>query len=137
MVDLTVTAASVLKGTGASVTAGTAGASITAGQTVYLDSTTNTYKLSDCDSATAAARVCNGIALHAAGSGQPLQVLTGGPITIGATLTLGKVYCLSATAGGICPAADITTGGYLSVLGVPTSTTVLQVAIQASGVVTP
>lgn len=133
MADLTITAASVAAGSGAKKTTGTAGASVTAGQVVYLDSTTSTYKLADNDSATAAVRSPAGIALHAAASGQPLTVLTSGPITIGATTAIGVVYCLSSTAGGICPSADIATGDYNTIVGIGTSTSVIDVKFHEAG----
>lgn len=133
MADLTITAASVIAGSGARIAHGTAGASVTAGQVVYLDSATGTYKLADNDSATAALRSPVGIALHAAVSGQPLAVLTKGPITIGATMTAGVAYYLSGTPGGICPVADLATGDYPTILGIATSTTVLEINIQESG----
>lgn len=134
MVDLTITATSVVAGASAKVASRTAGASVTAGQVVYLDSADRKFKLADCDSATAAVRSPAGIALHASASGQPLDVLTEGPITIGATLTPGVAYYLSATAGGICPVADLTTGDYPTILGIATSASVLEVKIQESGV---
>ena len=134
MVDLTITAANVVAGSGARIARGTAGASVAAGQVVYLDAAAGTYKLADNDSATAALRSPVGIALHAASSGQPLAVLTKGPITIGATMTAGVAYYLSGTPGGICPVADLATGDYPTVLGIATSTTVLEVNIQESGV---
>lgn len=134
MADLTITAASVLAGSGARRVIGTAGASVTAGQVVYLDSATATYKLADNNSATAEVRAPAGIALHAAASGQPLAVHTSGPITIGAALTAGVAYYLSDTPGGICPVADLASGEYPTILGIATSTTVLNVAIQSAGV---
>lgn len=133
MADLTITAASVAKGSGAKTEPGTAGATVLAGQTVYLDSATNTYKLADNDSATAAVRAPRGIALHASLSGQPLLVLTAGPITIGATVAVGEVYCLSSTPGGICPHADIGAGDYNTILGIGTSTTVIDVKLHSAG----
>lgn len=134
MSDLSITAASVLSGAGGLVAHGTAGASVTAGQAVYLDETTNTYKLADNNSATAAARDPDGFALHASATGQPLAVHTRGPLTIGATLTAGVAYYLSDTPGGICAVADLATGEYPTILGIATSTTVLNVKIQSSGV---
>lgn len=134
MADLTITATSVVKGTGASTRAGTAGATITAGQPVYLDSTTDTYKLADCDSATAAVRSPAGIALNGAASGQPVTVLDGGPITIGATVAASVPYFLSPTAGGICPLADILAGDYAVFLGFGISTTQIDVTIVEAGV---
>lgn len=134
MADLTITAASVAQGSGATKVHGIAGTTITAGQTVYLDSSDSRYKLYDADSATAAARVCAGIALHAASSGQPLAVHTEGPLTIGATVTQGVAYYGSDTAGGICPVADLESGDYPCFLGFATSTTVIDVNIVHAGV---
>jgi hypothetical protein len=81
-----------------------------------------------------AARVASGIALHAAASGQPLAVLTSGPITIGAAVTAGVGYYLSATAGGICPVADLGSGQYPSFLGFAISASVISININAAGV---
>lgn len=134
MADLTITAASVAAGSSARKTTGTAGATITAGQVVYLDSADNKYKLADCDSATAAARSPAGIALHASLANQPLTVLTSGSITIGATVTAGIAYYLSGSAGGICPVADLGTGDYPSLLGFATSASVINVDIESAGV---
>ena len=135
MADLTITAASVAPGTGAKIDRRyNAGATITAGQLVYLDTTTETLLLADAN-ASALTAVLHGVALHGASSGQPLAVLTDGPITIGATVTLGHVYALSATAGGIAAVADLATGHYTSLLGVATSASVIDVAIHVSGAV--
>ncbi len=134
MADLTITAANVLAGAGAAVSRGVAGATVTAGQAVYLDTSDGKWKLADNNSATAAVRSPDGIALNGASNGQPLSVLTAGPITIGAALTAGVAYYLSDTPGGICPVADLATGEYPTVIGIATSTTVLNVQINSSGV---
>jgi hypothetical protein len=134
MADLSITAASVLAGSGARVKLGTAGATITAGKAVYLDAADNEYKLADCDSATAAVRSPAGIALNGASDGQPLVVLEEGPITLGATMTAGVAYYLSPNPGGICPVADVLAGDYPVIIGIATSTTVLDVSIQEAGV---
>lgn len=134
MSDLSITAANVIAGAGAAMKLGTAGATITAGKTVYLDSADNEYKLADCDSATAAVRSPAGIALNGASDGQPLVVLERGPLTIGATMTAGVTYYLSPNAGGICPVADVLTGDYPTIIGIATSTTVLEVNIQEAGI---
>lgn len=135
MADLSITAASVAAGSGAKKVNGIAGAALTAGQVVYLDSTTDTYKLADTDSATAAARSPAGIALHAAASGQPIAVHTSGPITIGATVVVGDAYWLSGTAGGLCLVADVAAGDYPCIIGICTSTSVLDVKIHEAGAV--
>lgn len=133
MADLTITAANVAAGSGAVKRTGTAGATVTAGQVVYLDSSDNKYKLADCDSATAAVRSPAGIALHASLNGQPLTILESGPITIGATIAASVAYYLSPNAGGICPVADLASGDYAVLLGLGASTTVLTVDIQEAG----
>jgi hypothetical protein len=135
MADLTITAANVAAGSGAKIAYGTAGAALTAGQSLYLDSADGRYKLCDNDSATVAARSFAGIALHAAATGQPIAVLTDGPITIGATVAVGTIYCTSSTAGGIAPSADNGTGDYVTIIGIATSTSVVKVQPLAAGAV--
>lgn len=134
MSDLSITAASVISGANAVVQRGSAGGTVTAGQTVYLDPTTKKWSLADSNSATVAQRQAGGIALHGASLNQPIAVQTSGDITIGATLTAGSPYYLSATAGAIMPAADLTTGDYVCLLGLAKSTTVLALDIQFPGV---
>jgi hypothetical protein len=137
MVDLTITAASVLPGSNARKKAGTSGATIAAGKVVYLDSTTNTWLLADSDSATAAARGSTddlGIALNGASAGQPVDVQVAGDVTLGAVMTAGVTYYLSDDPGGICPIADLATGDYYVVLGVAKSTSVLAFDPAYSGV---
>ena len=134
MADLTITAASVIAATDAVTESRNAGAAITAGQVVYYDSATDTYKLADSDSATAAVRSPRGIALNGGGTGQPILIIKSGSVTIGATMTAGLAYYVSKTAGGVCPVADIASGGYATVLGISTSTTVFKVNITESGV---
>lgn len=134
MTDLTITAANVVAGAGSSKSTGTAGETITAGQAVYLASATKKYMKADANAATAEAREAVGIALNGASLNQPLTVLRSGPVTIGATMTAGTAYYLSDTAGGICPVADIGSGEYVCLIGLATSTTVLSVNIQYTGV---
>jgi hypothetical protein len=134
MADITITAANVVAGSDASTENGIAGATITAGQVIYLDSSTNKYGLADSDSATAGIRAPRGIALNGAAANQPLGVLRSGTITIGGTLTAGVAYYLSNTPGGICPVADVGAGEYSVLLGLATTAAILNVGIEASGV---
>ncbi len=134
MADLTITAANVVAGSGAKIVNGKAGATITAGQVVYLDAADGKYKLADADSATAAIRSPVGVALNGAANNQPLAICTSGPVTIGATMTAGVTYYLSPNPGGIAPVADILTGDYPVIMGLATSATVLTVKIQEAGV---
>lgn len=140
MVDLTITAASVVPGSNARTVVGTAGETITAGQAVYKSSTTNKWMLADADAATAEARGSDesnvGIALTGSSLNQPIVVQTSGDITIGATMSAGIGYYLSGTPGGICPIADVTGGDYVVQLGLSTSTTVLALRPEYTGVET-
>jgi len=135
MADLSVTAASVVAGSGgARAGYALAGETITAGQAVVKDASTGKYLKADSNHATAALRIAEGIALNGAALNQPIAVHTSGPITIGATMTAGVAYYLSDTAGGICPVADVGSGEGVCLLGLATSTTVLDVDIQTPGV---
>ena len=135
MADISVTAANVVFSVNAKFYYGTAGATITAGQTVYLDSATGKYKLGDANASAATAAI-KGIAAVNCSDGQPIQVgYWDDDFTPGATLTNGTVYVASATAGGIAPAADLTTGWYPTVLYVAKSTTKSVLNLVASGAV--
>jgi hypothetical protein len=132
MADIAITAANVVGDGSSPRETKTAGVAITAGQAVYFDTTANKYKLSDSN--LTGAKTVDGIALNNAALNQPLTIQKSGPITIGGTLVKGTTYCQSTTAGGICPQADITTGGDVVVLGVATSTAVLNLHVQVTGV---
>lgn len=138
MADLTITAANVVKGNGAKILSGTYGATVTAGQAVYADPADNgRFKPADSDSATAAVRTPVGIALNSGSTGQPADIQTEGRISIGGTVVVGTIYVLSATAGGIAPAADLVTGDYVSVLGIGVSASQIDLNIHRSGVAVP
>lgn len=133
MTDLVITTANT-KGDGINIKSGTAGEGLNQGRAVYKSSSTNKWMLADSNSATAEARVATGIALNGAGLDQPVDVQTGGLITIGATLTPGVAYYLSDTPGGICPVADVGSGEYAEIIGIATSATVMRLLFAASGV---
>lgn len=134
MTDIVITAANVVAGNITRET-GTAGATITAGQIVALDTATGKLVLADTDSATAAVRVPRGVALNGASDGQPLAIAKAGDVTIGGTLEVGAPYFLSGTAGGFCAFADVAAGDYPSIIGMGKTTGILTVDIQAPGVV--
>lgn len=121
MADLTITAANVLLTTG-SKESGTAGASVTAGQALYLDAATNTLKLAQADGTAAEAAVV-GVSLHAALSGQPLAYAPNGcTLNIGGTTVKTSAYVLSAAAGMICPQADLVSTNRIVYIGYATAT---------------
>ncbi|MBB4235049.1 DUF2190 family protein [Rhizobium esperanzae] len=141
MADITLTPASVVAGTGATTKTGTAGAAIAAGDFVYLDTaTTGKWQLADSDAASAEARGQTGnigVALNSAAANQPIVVQTGGPVTLGAVFTAGQTLYLSDTPGKLCPLADITGGDYYTIVGLASSTSVLNIDFQYSGVASP
>lgn len=133
MADLVLTAASVLASSDATIENGRAGATITAGQVVALNTTTGKYVLADADGAAGIDRP-RGIALNGAADGQPLAIVKSGDVTFNAVLTAGVTYYLSPSPGGIAPRADVLAGDIVSILGIAKSTTVLALDIQYSGV---
>lgn len=134
MADLTITAANVMPGANAQTVTGIAGAALTAGKAVFLDTVTNTWKLAGSNSATVSERAANGIALNGASAGQPVEVQTGGDITIGAAVVQGVAYYTSGVAGGICPVADIVAGMQSQVVGIAKSATTLSLFFATAGV---
>lgn len=134
MADLTVTATSVVKGTGAVINKDyLAGETITAGQAVYLKESDGKLWKAQADG-TAAEAAFIGIALNGAAAGQPVVILTSGSCTIGATVAVGGVYCVSATAGGICPVADLVSSDYVTIIGYGSTTAILYVDPVISGI---
>jgi hypothetical protein len=132
MSNLSITAASVQVASTIPLTRGVAGATIAAGDALYVD-TSDSNKMKLAVATSAAAAVFAGIATHAALAGQPILYIPAGAITIGATLHVGTIYVVSATAGKICPAADLVAGNYVTIIGMPSSTTVLEVYPKSSG----
>ena len=137
MADISVTAANVVAASGATKYTGRAGGTITAGQPVYEDPS-DSYDLKAAKADAAATDKVKGIALHGASDGQPLTVITAGGLNIGATLTVGIIYVLSAAAaGGVAPSADLASTNYVTTLGVATTASNLDVQIHNSGAVKP
>ncbi len=135
MSDVSITAANVIAGANAKKRTGRAGATITAGQVVYEDSSDSSdFKLADANASAATANPV-GIALHGASDGQPLTIVTeDDDFTPGGTLSLSAgadsgVYVLSGTAGGIAPVGDLASGMYPVILGVAKSATKMNLKI--------
>ena len=125
MADLTITAANVIAQGGASKSNADAGEAITAGEALAKDSSGDLVLASDA-SATLAAVV--GISLNEGAAGQPIDYHTGGDINMGATLAVGKHYCLS-TDGAIAPVDDIAGSEFPTYIGYAISTSILRVQI--------
>ena len=138
MATISITAASVLKSSTGSVSVGVAGATITAGQAVYIDtSDSNKIKLADANG-TAPANTFAGIALNAASSGQPVSYCTNDSsgFTIGATVLAGDTIWLSPTAGGITKTeSDLIAGCTKIVIGNMLTTTTMNLNPNVGGVI--
>lgn len=134
MVDFTIVAANVVPGTGAILQQGTAGEALTAGQPVTLDPTTLKYVRADCDNATVALRRPAGLCVVGANLNGPLVFQSGGEITLGTTLTPGQPVYVSATAGGIMPQADLTTGKTVQLLGLAKTAAILSMDLNSLGI---
>jgi len=135
MADLTQTAANVKIGAGAVVEAVTCGETVTQGQPAYKKSADNEHYKADASTEAEAEAV--GIFVTPNVDGQPALIQKSGQIDLGATLVVGEVYVVSATAGGIAPESDLGSGHFPTVLGIAISTSLLQLNIQAGGVAKP
>jgi hypothetical protein len=136
--DISVTAANVSSYTDPTpVTVdGTAGATLTAGQLVYKDSSTGKFLGCDCDDTAVKAAVV-GITLNGAANNQPIRVQTGGAVNPGGTVVVGEIYVASGTAGGIAPKGDLAQNDYVSIFGVGITSSKIQIRINVSGVLVP
>lgn len=129
MSDISITAASVVFSAAALLQRrrGIAGAAITVGQIVYIDtSDSNKIKLADANGATALIRTAVGMACSgAAAAGQAVEFVEfDDDLTLGTHgVSTNGAIVLSATAGALAPIADITTGWYGSILAIAKSST--------------
>lgn len=126
MADVAVTAASVAWTGKQDV--GIAGATVTRGQALYRDATTN--KLLPADADIQAMAVFAGFALTDAANNQPVVYGYGeGDLTVGGTgVTVGTIYVVSVNAGGIAPQADLLAGDFVTYLGVGLTTSSIRCA---------
>jgi hypothetical protein len=141
MADLSITAASVLASSSGIIERRfTYGATVTAGQQLYLNSS-NQWVPGDSNAAVTGNGVTdtNGISLNGGASGQPADVLIKdlGGLTLGATLTVGQTYVRSSTAGGIAPISDLTSLDYTVILGVAKTAALLIFQPLAGGAAKP
>lgn len=138
MAAIAITAASVVASSAAVIRKEyTFGATVTAGQVVYLN-TSNQWVLADSDAASTGNGISDlmGIALNGGSSGQPAAVcVEDTDFTPGGTLTNGLAVYLFTTAGAISQADIPTTAAYPVVLGVAKSTSKMVLRRVASGAV--
>lgn len=113
------------------------GATVSAGNPLYLDTADNEHKLAD-NNASAATAAAKGIAVTPGVDGGYGYIATGGSIIlVGTTMAVGETYYVGPTAGEIIPDADLTTGHNVTRLGTAETTTQLKLAIEATGITHP
>jgi len=131
MADLTQTAANVaISGSATPTKRVQFGESVTQGNSVYLKASDGKYWKSDANLSLEAAG-SKGIVLTPASSdgygliAVPSDIEGTSLVNLGATLAVGTPYGVSATAGAICPIADISATQYPTIIGFATTTAVL------------
>lgn len=140
MADITITAANVILSTGTTAESKPvlvrkiAGTTIAAGQILCRNTTTGKMELADANGAEAYHKVAAGIAVHGALADQPIEYIESGDIAVGAVLTAGTYYVLSATAGVLCLLSDLSSGRGVSYIGYATTTSNLRVKVANTGV---
>jgi hypothetical protein len=143
MAAITVTSANVQRAIaqlglpGSSMEMGRFGATVTAGQAVYRDSS-DSYDLKLAIATSAAAAAVYGIALNGGADGQPAEILRAGLYNPGGTVVVGQLYCVSAAAAGaIVPYGDLATLEYVSFIGVGITAALIYVNFTVSGIAKP
>jgi hypothetical protein len=120
MADISITAASFIPSTGATVTDGvTAGAALTRGMPLYYDSTNTNYKALDVTNTSK--DTLAGFAMEDVGTGQRFSICTLDPaLALGGTCASGDTIWCSAT-GVTKTIGDLTAGWRIIVVGVATA----------------
>lgn len=120
MADIAITAANFLPSSVAQTFTGTAGATITQGQPVYLNTVTQTYMLTNAATTGNGINVCAGLAMDGASNQQKFLICRSDTnLALGGTVNAGEIVVVSGNAGGVCLSTSaVLSGLYLTVLGV-------------------
>lgn len=111
------------------------GEAVTAGEAVYLNSGDNKYYLADASDSAKDAVAGVAISGGSADSYGYIVSTDGTTIDIGGTTAAGTIYVLSASAAGaIAPDTDLSTGDYVSVIGVGSGSNQIVLGINNSGI---
>lgn len=126
--NLSITAANVGIGDlSTTIRAGTMGEAVTHAQPLYRAST-NKFLVGDANAAAddSTSAEITALALHAgSGDNAIVAIVTRGLVNLGATLVVGAAYYLSPDKGGICREDQLTTGCWVTYLGVARTTALL------------
>ena len=133
MADYVITSADVkISGSNVRATTVVAGEAISEGQLVYLDTVSGKYKLA-LATAEASANVV-GVAVTSAALDGYFLMQSSRNYFAGTTLVAGDPIYLSATAGAICPHADLASTNYVTLLGHAISTSEIEINIDVTGI---
>lgn len=135
MAEITITASAVAPVASSTITEQrTAGATIAAGQWVYIDTAnSNVAKLAQADG-TALEATVSGMALNSASSGQPVTVAISGQVTVGSVVASGVFYWLSSTAGNMELFTDVASTEKESLVCYAASASVIEIVIKNTGI---
>lgn len=140
MANISQTAANVGIGSGTTRTKVVqVGEGVTQGMPLRLDTSDGKYYQCDANASLSTSQ-CDGMALTAASTdGYIVMALPGegSSVNVGATLTVGTTYAVSATKGAIAPIADLTTGDWVTILGTASTTALLSFVVDNTGVQKP
>ena len=133
MANYTITSADVkISGSNVRATTVVAGEAISEGQLVYLDAVSGKYKLA-LATAEASANVV-GVSVTSAALDGYFLMQSSRNYFAGTTLVAGDPVYLSATAGAICPHADLVSTNYVTLLGHAISTSEIEINIDVTGI---
>ena len=135
MANLTQTAAEVgVRGSTCKLLVVQAGEAVTQGMPLYRLATDGKYYKAESGD-TEAKALAIGVAMTPAAADEHACICTGGGnVDLGATLTAGEVYAVSATAGSVCPTSDLVSTDYVTILGVAASTAAIALDINATAI---
>lgn len=115
---------------------GNCGETIVQGQPIYIKASDKLLYKGDANASDETASA-TGIALSGGTIGTPIAYVRKGPMKIGGTVAVGIPYCVGPVAGEIVPHSDLTTGDRVTYLGTGSSTTVIDVLVNATGITKP
>ena len=122
-----------ISGSNVRATTVVAGEAISEGQLVYLDTVSGKYKLA-LATAEASANVV-GVAVTSAALDGYFLMQSSRNYFAGTTLVAGDpIYLSSASAGAICPHADLASTNYVTLLGHAISTSEIEINIDVTGI---
>lgn len=110
------------------------GATVSAGQVVYLDTTDGEYKLADANGASEATSQAKGIAITPGVDGGYGFIATGGDIIlVGTTMNVAYDYYVGFTPGGLMDVGSWSSSDYITRIGNAVSATQLALNIDITG----